>query len=236
MTEIQTPTNIKWNDAVECLIKGIGEKALSMSWLHNKSEKRYKYLNNYLAIPSIILSSITGAGSIGFGSQGDISYIMGALSLLVSILSTLNSYFVFAQRSTEHRIASVQYSKLYLTISIELALPRVKRMNVKDFLKLISQESQRLNEIQPQVPDIIINAYNKHFKDEPKTISRPEITNGLVSIGIYNEIDTPPSTITEKPIIRIDTGIQTILDNPEIVIIPENVPEDIKKEKKPSWK
>jgi hypothetical protein len=133
------PIVIQWNDAVERLIKGIGEKALSMSWLHNKSEKRYKYLNNYLAIPSIVLSSITGAGSIGFGSEHNISLIMGALSLLVGILSTLNSYFVFAQRSTEHRIASVQYSKLYLTISIELALPRAKRMNVKDFLKVISK-------------------------------------------------------------------------------------------------
>jgi hypothetical protein len=226
------PSNIKWNDAVERLIKGIGEKALSMSWLHNKSEKRYKYLNNYLAIPSIILSSVTGAGSIGFGSEGNISYIMGGLSLLVSILSTLNSYFVFAQRSTEHKIAAVQYSKLYLTISIELALPRLKRMNVKDFLKVISQECQRLNEIQPQIPDIVIKEYKKAFKDEPETISRPEITNGLVSIGIYNETESPP-TIVERPAITIDTGIQTILDNPEIVIISND---DLKKDKKPSWK
>ena len=229
--DIATPVAVKWNDAVECLIKGIGEKALSMSWLHNKSEKRYKYLNNYLAIPSIVLSSITGAGSIGFGSDAFISYIMGGLSLFVSILSTLNSYFVFAQRSTEHRIASVQYSKLYLTISIELALPRVKRMNVKDFLKVISQECQRLNEIQPQVPDTVIRAYNKHFKDEPKTISRPEITNGLVAIGVYNEAEAPP-TVLERPTISIDTGIQTVLDNPEIIVLTEG---DLKKEKKP-WK
>jgi len=116
---------------------------------------------------------------------------------------------------------------------MELALPRHKRMNVKDFLKMISQESQRLNEIQPQIPDAVIDAYNEHFKDEPRTISRPEITNGLVSISIYNEPDAP-SLVTEKPLIQVDMGIQTMLDNPEIVIISPQ--EDLKKEKKPTWK
>jgi hypothetical protein len=104
-------------------------------------------------------------------------------------------------------------------------------MNVKDFLKVISQECQRLNEIQPQVPDAVIEVYNLHFKDEDKTISRPEITNGLVAIGIYNEAETPP-TILERPAICVDTGIQTILDNPEIVVEAG----DVKKDKKPTWK
>lgn len=214
---------VKWNEATEGLIKGIGEKALSMSWLHNRSEKRYKYLNNFLAIPSIVLSSITGAGSIGFGSENGISVIMGGISLLVSILSTLNSYFVFAQRSTEHRIASIQYSKLYLTISIELALPRHKRMYVKDFLKVISQEIQRLNEIQPQIPDTVIKAYNVHFKDEPDTIARPEVTNGLVSITIYNE--------PEPPAVQVDMGVRIADEVPveEAAAAPEAPKAPVKK-------
>jgi hypothetical protein len=67
-------------------------------------------------------------------------------------------------------------------------------MNVKDFLKVVSEQIQRLNEIQPQVADTVIKAYNLKFKDEPPTISRPEITNGLVDIKIYEEekIEVPP--------------------------------------------
>jgi len=128
-------TEIVWNCAIEQLIKGLGEKALSLSWLHSRSEKRYVYLNNYLAIPTIVLSTITGAGSIGFGDLKEISYIMGGISIIVSIISTLNSYFSFAKRSEAHRITSVNYSKLYLQISIELSLPRQERMNVTDFMK-----------------------------------------------------------------------------------------------------
>lgn len=179
--------NITWNSAIENLIKGLGEKALSLSWLHSRSEKRYTYLNNYLAIPAIVLSTVTGAGSIGFGSTADVSLAMGGISILVSVISTLNSYFSFAKRAEAHRITSISYSKLYLQISIELSLPRKKRMIVKDFMKTVSEQIQRLNEIQPQIPDKVIIEYNRKFKDEPNTISRPEITNGLVDIKIYLE-------------------------------------------------
>lgn len=183
----------------------MGEKALSLSWLHNRSEKRFAYFNNFLAIPSIIISTITGAGTIAFGSNGDVSYVMGALSICVSILSTLNSYFAFAKRSEQHRLTAVNYSKLYLQISIELSLPRAKRMNVKSFLQTINEQVQRLNEVQPLVPDEIIHDYNVKFKDEPTTISRPEITNGLVSINVVQDpepahgLHSLPTMVPEQP-------------------------------------
>jgi len=191
MSEENTSSPV-WNNAIEALIKGIGEKSLSLSWLHSRSEKRYSYLNNYLAIPSIILSTLAGVGSAGFGSDKNVNFIMGGVSILVSVLTTLNSYFMFSKRAENHRITSVQYSKLYLLISIELSLPRDKRMSVKTFMKIVSENIQRLNEIQPQVPDSVIKLYNEKFKDEPDTISKPEITNGLVEILVFNE-PTPPA-------------------------------------------
>jgi hypothetical protein len=105
-------------------------------------------------------------------------------------LSTLNSYFAFAKRAEQHRLTAVNYSKLYLQVSIEMSLPRLKRMNVKSFLQTINEQIQRLNEVQPLIPDEIIKEYNIKFKDEPTTISKPEITNGLVSILVF--VDKEP--------------------------------------------
>ncbi len=201
MSEEQPNTSPIWNNAIESLIKGIGEKSLSLSWLHSRSEKRYSYLNNYLAIPSIILSTLAGVGSAGFGSDKNVNFIMGGISILVSILTTLNSYFMFSKRSENHRITSIQYSKLYLLISIELSLPREKRASVKTFMKIVSESIQRLNEIQPQVPDSVIKLYNDKFKDEPSTISKPEITNGLVEILVFNEPAPPAPPPT--PVIEV---------------------------------
>lgn len=213
--------DVNWNDAIEALVKSQGEKALSLSWLHNRSEKRYNYLNNYLAIPSIILSTIVATIGGIFAGNDTASYSSSFVSIVVSILSTLNSYFLFAKRAEAHRITAISYSKLYLQISIELSLPRTKRMKVKDFLKVVSEQIQRLNEIQPQIPDIVIGDYNKKFADEPNTISRPEITNGLVDIKIYIENEIP--TINPK--------------KEEIYAFEPIVQEEAKKEvKKPAFK
>lgn len=191
---------IYWNPSIEKLIKGIGEKGLSMSWLHSKSEKHYNYFNNFLSIPTIILSTITATIGGTFAGDKIFSYSTSFISIIVSILSTLNSYFVFAKRAEAHRITSIQYSKLFLQINIELALPRDKRLNVKEFLRNVSEQLQRLNEIQPQIPDSIITLYNKHFKDEPNTIEKPTIVNGLYEIKIcLDDLETSTETPSQKP-------------------------------------
>jgi hypothetical protein len=191
--------SILWNSATEGLIKSLGEKALSLSWLHNRSEIRYNYLNNFLAIPAIIISTITGVGTAGLGTTDLVKWITASLSIMVSVISTLNSYFSFAKRAEAHRITAINYSKLYLMISIELSLPRMKRMGVKSFLKVVSEQVQRLNEIQPTVPDAIIKEYNIKFKDEPSSIAKPEITNGLVELQVYINEPTPTPSPSAEP-------------------------------------
>jgi hypothetical protein len=216
-------SEVVWNEALEALIKGLGEKALSLSWLHNRSEKRYSYWNNFLAIPAIVLSSVTATVGGTFAGDKTVSYVTTIASIVVSVITTLNSYFSYAKRAESHRITAINYSKLYLQINIELSLPRKKRMNVKDFLKVVSEQIQRLNEIQPAIPDAVINDYNRKFKDEPPTISRPEITNGLVDIKIYQG-ETPPSTPAPPPtpVIEVDSLPPPIV--PELALPPPKKP------------
>jgi hypothetical protein len=196
-----SPTVI-WNSSTESLIKSLGEKALSLSWLHSRSEKRYSYLNNFLAIPAIILSSITATIGGTFAGDKTFAYVTTIASTIVAVITTLNSYFSYAKRAESHRITAINYSKLYLQINIELSLPRAKRMNVKDFLKVVSEQIQRLNEVQPSIPDATIMEYNSKFKDEPSTIAKPECCNGLVDIKIY--LDEPvPIAPPPSPIVNI---------------------------------
>jgi hypothetical protein len=193
---------IEWNDAIENLIKEQGEKALAYNWLHTRCEKRYSRLNNYISLPTIGLSTLAGSASIASNQFGDSKYIplgIGALSIIVGIISTINSYFSWAKRAENHRISALNYSKLYLFISIELSLPREKRMNPRDFIKVIREQIERLGEISPPVADDIIKDFKHEFDGKYPNVSKPEITNGLVEIKIYKE---PPPVIKE-------TGVQT---------------------------
>jgi len=188
-----TSSSVKWNTAIESLVKEQGEKALAYSWLHTNCEKKYSRLNNYIALPCIALSTFIGSASIASNQLGDSKFIsigIGLVSIFVGVLSTINSYFAWAKRAENHRISSMNYSKLYLFISFELSMPREKRIRAKDFIKVIREQIERLNEISPQISDDIIMKFRKEFDGKYENVSRPEITNGLIAIRIYG-IDIP---------------------------------------------
>ena len=178
----------QWSPSVESLVKSLGEMSLSLQWLHSRSEDLFNLYASFLSIPTIILSTLTGAGSVAFGEEGrTATLILGSLSIAVSIISTLNSYFAFAKRAETHRITAISYGKLYLSVSIEMSLPRDKRQHVKDFLKNLIDNVNRLTEIQPNVPKVVIVEYNHLFHDENPSIARPTMVNGLQEIIVCLE-------------------------------------------------
>jgi len=191
---------IKWNSQLERVISDEGERALCYQWLHSRSEKLFSSLNNYLSLPVIVLSTLAGSASIGsaslFGNSQSASVLIGCVSLGVATLNTVGSYFAWAKRSEAHRIACLNYGKVYRFILIELALPRYERLSAKDMLKVVRDQCDRLQETSPQVPDKVIAEFKKRFEESTPDVKKPEITNGLDPILVHSlDMVTPKVTI-----------------------------------------
>lgn len=182
-------SNIKWNGRLEDYFSSTGEKAHCYSWAHKRAQKLYSRKTVPLDLIVIVLGSINGAVSIGseslFGGSGFSSIGVGVIALLCSILTTINSYFSWAKMSESHRIAAIQYSKLYRFISLEMSLPRKERMSPADLLKMTRESVDRLSEISPPIPEEIIAQFQKKF-NKIKNVSFPEEFNGLEKIEVYN--------------------------------------------------
>ena len=123
------------------------------------------------------------------GRQMEASMALGGISLFVSILNTMGSYFGFAKLAEAHRIAGIHYSKLYRFITVEMSLPRDERMNPPDFLKYTKEMYDRLTEISPVIPELVVKEFKEKFADETQSISVPEQMNGLECIRVYSEKD-----------------------------------------------
>jgi hypothetical protein len=182
--------NVHWNSQLERVISDEGERSLCFSWLHSKSEKRFSKLNIYISLPVIIMSTLAGSASIGsktlFDNAEGSNIGIGIISLSVGVLNTVSSFFAWAKRSEAHRIASITYQKIYRFILIELSLPRKERMAAKDMLKVVRDQCDRLQETSPQIPDIVIQEFKDKFGKSTPDLKKPEITNGLDPIYIYN--------------------------------------------------
>ena len=204
---------IKWNGQIERILSEEGERALCFSWLHTHAQKRYGNLNNYIAIPTIILSTVAGTASIGsqtlFDNSNFASIGIGALSLTVSVLNTLASHFGWAKRTESHRMTSSAYSKIHRFIMIELSLPRIERMEAQDMLKVVRDQLDRLQETSPQVPEQTITAFTKRFGKTTPELSKPGITNGLDPIIVHVDGQSPEPTDRFR-VTKTSTGDRTL--------------------------
>jgi hypothetical protein len=201
MTEIMG--EVSWNSRLEEYFASSGEKAHCLSLLHKQSESLYSYRRTFIELPVIVGSGLIGflnAGSTSmFADPKTSSIALGIGSLLVSILQTVNTYFNWAKRAEGHRIASIQYGKLYRFLSVEMSLPRDERGSPTELLKSTKDTYDRLQEISPLLPPEVLNDFKRKYAND-KDISKPEEANGLEKIEVYG--GTPKVSLTENPMRR----------------------------------
>jgi len=188
--------DINWSEPLELLVASEGEKCRGYAYINQKAETYYALRANAIAIPVIVLSTLAGTASVGSSSlfQGDTqisSVVIGLVSIGVGILNTISSYFSWARKAESHRIAYLQYSKLFSIIRVEMSLPRSERKQADQLLAQIRDGMERLAETTPSPPPSILEEFNRHFKDEDKSISRPVETNGLQKITIFRSTSVP---------------------------------------------
>ena len=230
-----------WNSQLEKILSDEGERSLCYSWLHDRSEKLYSRLHTAITLPSIIMATLAGSASIGttslFPKPQIANITIGIITLSVGMLTTISNYFSWAKRSESHRMADITYKKIYKFILIELSLPRSERMAAKDMLKIVRDETQRLEETSPQIPDMVIREFKRRFGESTPEVTKPEITNGLDPIYVYPaDLESPmigpanPSKMSEilldpmyrspKPSILIpgEVRTKTVRLSPEVTV------------------
>jgi hypothetical protein len=212
-------SEISWNKELEDLIGHEGEKCAGLAWIYRESEAYYSKANNFVALPVIVLSTLTGfisgSSQLIFNNADTSSIGIGAVSLFTGVLSTIGSYFSWAKKAEACRISALQYSKLHKFITVELTLPKVERIRAKDMLKMIRETVERLLETSPAIPPKIIEAYNKRFASTEQAISHPEIATGVTPVQINRNVyddhvdpHTKEVTFKDEKTQAIKIGIQ----------------------------
>lgn len=181
----------QWNDALEKVVKKEGEQSQALYLLHHMSYMWATKRNDYIQIPAIILASVTGFLSATSSLLPPIA--IGAMSLSVGVLNTVNSYYKFSQRAESHRITSLMYLKAYKSIETELSLPVYQRVDASKLLNELRDTMSKIADISPAIPNNIINTYKRNSRDY--NISQPIIANGLDPISIFKDIHEDKSKV-----------------------------------------
>jgi hypothetical protein len=201
---------LSWTDQIESLLSGWADTAAVYKWLHDKSHRKYKRKNKILAIPTMILSLVTG--SLGIGLQGYVpaEYMsigqgaLGGMGVFIGILQGLQTQFGFAQRSEKHSGSSLGWGKLQRNIQIELSIEREFRKDADSFVKVCRMEYDRLTEQSPPIPSDILEMFKIIFKkqaeekkkNEDEDLILPDICDSIKHTKVYKAaINNPDSVI-----------------------------------------
>ena len=201
---------LSWTDQIESLLSGWADTAAVYKWLHDKSHRKYKRKNKILAIPTMILSLVTG--SLGIGLQGYVpaEYMsigqgaLGGMGVFIGILQGLQTQFGFAQRSEKHSGSSLGWGKLQRNIQIELSIEREFRKEADSFVKVCRMEYDRLTEQSPPIPSDILEMFKIIFKkqaeekrkNEDEDLILPDICDSIKHTKVYKAaINNPDSVI-----------------------------------------
>jgi hypothetical protein len=181
-----------WTREQEQLMAEWSDIAACYRWLHDRTEKLYSTKNTFITIPVIILSTLTGTANFALGSFIDEPQTknyaqagIGAVSIFAGILTTLGNYFKYAQNSEANRVASIAWGKFQRLLAVELAINPDNRIEAMDFLNICRNDLDRLIEQSPQIPDVVIAAFEKEFEDMPN-LKRPDIAHGLEHTRVFD--------------------------------------------------
>jgi len=164
---------ISYNHEFELMLKNTGESSECMHIMHNQASQRFKMFSNFINIPVIFLSSAVGfMSAINFNFNGQ-NYVFGSISILISFLKSIDSFFQLSQRSETHRMIALQYYKINQTITVQLALEKDCRIKANDMYTLINSTLQSIKESEPFIPDSIVKNFRNKFGNSD--INKPAI-------------------------------------------------------------
>lgn len=177
MAMLEEITNRKtvdsWTNAQEKMLLKWADHAMTYRSLHARANEYYKCVNDLLAYPIILVSSVLGMG--GFVMISDekpthveiiIAYIMAGCNIIVAFLSSVQKFKRFSELSEQHQAASVEYLKFHREIKMELILDRGNRTYSTDFCRDAKHQYDRLATNYPTIPRHIVKTYNKRRAKE----------------------------------------------------------------------
>lgn len=183
-------TALLWKKEQEELLKDWADIANCFRWLHEQSCFKFRSLNNQIALPVIILSTLTGTANFAIKSFVPESYmtiasaIIGLINIFCGVLTTIQTYYQYGELTESHNNASKLWSRLNRTIHIELAINPIKRRHPNDFLKYCIDEYNKLKENSPLIPMDVAATFRDKFQ-KMQNIFKPDMYDELGGTLMY---------------------------------------------------
>jgi hypothetical protein len=144
-----------WDDDVEYLLQSWHRRVAAAEAGHRLMAERMRRRYLMLGVPIIVLTTVVGTSVFASLQNAKVPttvrIVVGSISIIAAVLSSLQTFLRYGMRSEGHRIATIRYETLRRDISELLALPRQAR---PDPVRQLDSVRQRLDRYAKESPTI----------------------------------------------------------------------------------
>jgi hypothetical protein len=192
-----------WTPGHEKILIDWADKAMCYRWLHARSHQKFSKVNTYFTIPVIIMSTLTGTANfaqdrVPESYRGYYSMGVGFINILAGIITTIQQFLKISQLNEAHRVSAIHWDKFYRKIKIELSKPKNERQNIIDFLKICTEEFDRLMETSPIIQKSIISLFKTTFYSSKMTLEQKESFQKLKKPEICDSLESVQSSLYQE--------------------------------------
>ena len=138
---------------------------------HNESAKRFERRNEQLGVPVIVLTALIGTTVFAtLQKEVDlrIKIAVGSISILATILSSLQTFKKYAERAERHHMSGIDYGTLRREMEQDLAVPEERLgADPSRTLGYFREKLDALSRNSPHVPPDIWRATMLKSKGRP---------------------------------------------------------------------
>ncbi|HET7235187.1 MAG TPA: SLATT domain-containing protein [Actinomycetota bacterium] len=156
------PSRLAWDDALENLYESWHRRVAAAEHGHRLMADRLRRRYLMLGIPVVVLTTVVGtsafasvqnASETGDGAANSQTWliVVGVISVLAAVLSSLQTFLRYATRAEGHRIAALRYETLRRDMAETLALPRDARGQPEGSLNSARQRMDRYAKESPTI-------------------------------------------------------------------------------------
>jgi hypothetical protein len=144
-----------WDDDIERLYEAWLRRVAAAEAGHRQDSARLRRGSLMLGVPVVVLTTVVGTSVFASLQDGNVRtgvrILIGSLSILAAVLSSLQTFLRFGMRAEAHRIAAFRYETLRRDMTQVLALPRASR---PDPVRQLDSARQRLDRYAKESPTI----------------------------------------------------------------------------------
>lgn len=184
---------MNWSSDIEILLEQTRINCVYLTKFHKRRYFHYKQVATWIRLPTITISSIASVASVGlthYLSQQNISGVVCLLSLLVSIINSIELY-IKINENTEHELeTSKKYYHLSIEINKVLKLDRPNRIiNGLDALEKYSRDYSELYESSALLQNVYIDKLTTIPKTRSIFSTPPSSDSSINSNPLENQLE-----------------------------------------------